>query len=531
MPPRKLSVRRSSSKKGGPHRRRQKSLEYRPRSRSKSVPKNSSSSRSHSKKRDSAALQASRPRSRRSSTSIISDALDDVVCQRRPDLRYAPRNNDYTSPKALERLRHYHGTTEDHSILSGLLQPFWNTTTRCLPTWISPNVLTVSGFFIGLTGPLLVLFNLAKEGSLSSGILGGWNSSSSGENAIGKRDESIFSSWVWFWSAFALFMYMTLDAVDGKQARRLHAVSPLGELLDHGLDACMTFFVHINLSIALCMPPWMAFLFSFEAMTGLFTCIWEQYSTGTFSLGYISAPTEGIAAAIAQFLITGIYGREFWSWAPLGTVSVPLPFFAVQFVKNLFQFTEKTMATKMKVGNHTQDLDFVFIGSLRSITLLVFTFGWILTVMMNICHVCSRAKNHRGHFITLLVMMVPCVCHVCLYALFPTMHNVVFPLFEMTFGLLIAVSAVKMCIARLTQTVYKSYHPYFLTFLVLHFGLFAAHTLHLFHPVSPYVEIWAGLVVLSGALSYTCLMISFPLHVKKYFNLDIFVLSKNYHLR
>jgi phosphatidylglycerophosphate synthase len=30
--------------------------------------------------------------------------------------------------------------------------------------------------------------------------------------------------------------YMHLDALDGKQARRLRAASPIGELLDHALD-------------------------------------------------------------------------------------------------------------------------------------------------------------------------------------------------------------------------------------------------------------------------------------------------------
>ena len=34
-----------------------------------------------------------------------------------------------------------------------------------------------------------------------------------------------------------LFVSQTLDALDGKQARRLHQATQLGELLDHGCDA------------------------------------------------------------------------------------------------------------------------------------------------------------------------------------------------------------------------------------------------------------------------------------------------------
>ena len=40
--------------------------------------------------------------------------------------------------------------------------------------------------------------------------------------------------WVYFYGGFCAFMYQTLDAVDGKQARRTKTSSPLGQLFDHG---------------------------------------------------------------------------------------------------------------------------------------------------------------------------------------------------------------------------------------------------------------------------------------------------------
>ena len=42
--------------------------------------------------------------------------------------------------------------------------------------------------------------------------------------------------WVWFLSVFADFWYQTIDAIDGKQARRTDNCSPLGQILDHNLD-------------------------------------------------------------------------------------------------------------------------------------------------------------------------------------------------------------------------------------------------------------------------------------------------------
>lgn len=41
-------------------------------------------------------------------------------------------------------------------------------------------------------------------------------------------------------SAFGLFFYQSLDAIDGKQSRRTNSSSPLGEIFDHGCDAFST---------------------------------------------------------------------------------------------------------------------------------------------------------------------------------------------------------------------------------------------------------------------------------------------------
>lgn len=48
--------------------------------------------------------------------------------------------------------------------------------------------------------------------------------------------------WMYFYSATCSFIYQTMDAVDGKQARRTGTSSPLGQLFDHGCDAVTLFF-------------------------------------------------------------------------------------------------------------------------------------------------------------------------------------------------------------------------------------------------------------------------------------------------
>lgn len=46
--------------------------------------------------------------------------------------------------------------------------------------------------------------------------------------------------WACYLCALGLFIYQSLDAIDGKQARRTGTSSPLGELFDHGCDSIST---------------------------------------------------------------------------------------------------------------------------------------------------------------------------------------------------------------------------------------------------------------------------------------------------
>jgi phosphatidylglycerophosphate synthase len=62
--------------------------------------------------------------------------------------------------------------------------------------------------------------------------------------------------------ALGLFIYQSLDAIDGKQARRTNSSSPLGELFDHGCDSISTVFVALSACISVQLgnhPNWMFF--------------------------------------------------------------------------------------------------------------------------------------------------------------------------------------------------------------------------------------------------------------------------------
>ena len=119
--------------------------------------------------------------------------------------------------------------------------------------------------------------------------------------------------WVYVSFGLGVWMYSTMDNIDGKQARRTGTFSPLGELFDHGIDS-------LNCTLASLLET-AAMMFGATrvgAFTALVPCLamffstWETYHTHTLYLGYFNGPTEGLIIATAMMLVSGIYGPEIW---------------------------------------------------------------------------------------------------------------------------------------------------------------------------------------------------------------------------
>lgn len=58
--------------------------------------------------------------------------------------------------------------------------------------------------------------------------------------------------WAYLLCAVGLFVYQSLDAIDGKQARRTNSSSPLGELFDHGCDSLSTGMLWLHVAHCCC---------------------------------------------------------------------------------------------------------------------------------------------------------------------------------------------------------------------------------------------------------------------------------------
>jgi ethanolaminephosphotransferase len=125
---------------------------------------------------------------------------------------------------------------------------------------------------------------------------------------------------VYWLSALGLFVYQTLDALDGKQARRTGSSSPLGQLFDHGCDALSTIF---NVLSALATVQIGAGIRAYIALSSVSTTFylaqWEEYHTGVMSCGNgFYGVTEGQLTLVAIHVVTALFGPAMW------TASLPL---------------------------------------------------------------------------------------------------------------------------------------------------------------------------------------------------------------
>ncbi len=144
--------------------------------------------------------------------------------------RLSPTNTKLN--QSISALRNYSYLSDDQSIFSYMLTPFWDFLAKCTPKWMAPNVLTLIGLLCNFTAFywIVVYYNGLRFDSQIS--------------------NHATPSYVYYWCTVLLFAYQTIDAIDGKHARNLKRMSALGELFDHGGDAglflyfehCITFF-------------------------------------------------------------------------------------------------------------------------------------------------------------------------------------------------------------------------------------------------------------------------------------------------
>jgi ethanolaminephosphotransferase len=125
--------------------------------------------------------------------------------------------------------------------------------------------------------------------------------------------------WVVILDAVLIFLYQTLDNIDGKQARRTGSSSPLGELFDHGCDALTLGLIGIITAAATRIGSVRAFAALIVGWGPFYLAHWEEYHSGILIMGKFNGPTEAQLIVIALLLFTGIVGPWVWVY-PLFTL-------------------------------------------------------------------------------------------------------------------------------------------------------------------------------------------------------------------
>ncbi|XP_072336804.1 choline/ethanolaminephosphotransferase 1-like isoform X1 [Scyliorhinus torazame] len=205
------------------------------------------------------------------------------------------------SRQQLKRLEEHRYRSAGASLLEPLMQAWWERLVRRLPLWIAPNVITITGLAVNVctTIILMVYCPTATEQA---------------------------PLWAYLACALGLFIYQTLDAIDGKQARRTNSSSPLGELFDHGCDSLSTVFVVLGICIAVQLgtnPDWMFFC-CFAGVFMFYCAHWQTYVSGTLRFGIIDV-TEVQIFIITLFLLAASGGTAFWeSMIPVLEIQVKI---------------------------------------------------------------------------------------------------------------------------------------------------------------------------------------------------------------
>ncbi|KAF8816219.1 Choline/ethanolaminephosphotransferase [Phlegmacium glaucopus] len=202
----------------------------------------------------------------------------------------------YIPQNSLENLKKYSYKGVDKSLLSRyVLNPFWTWFVTLWPLSVAPNTIT-------LTGLAIVFFNFFTMLYYDPMYL------TEQEGAAGPP------YWLYFTWAIGLFLYQSLDAIDGKQARRTGMAGPLGELFDHGCDALNTTLEVLLASNALGLGrSWWTVASQIATLANFYLTTWEEYHTGQLFLGYFSGPVEGIIMIIVIYIISGFRGPSFWN--------------------------------------------------------------------------------------------------------------------------------------------------------------------------------------------------------------------------
>lgn len=188
----------------------------------------------------------------------------------------------FTAQEIENAKHHKYNGTDDSILVKLFLRKWWNWLIEFVPMTLAPNMITLIGFLFEI-GSFLISFIVSN--CMDNDIPG----------------------WLCIVNGLCLFIYSTLDNLDGRQARRTGSSSPLGQFFDHGCDAITGVCELMKVAISLDMGcDTICFFFVFLMGVGFFMTSYEEYVTGAFYLGPINGPDEGLLLLSGLHILLGL---------------------------------------------------------------------------------------------------------------------------------------------------------------------------------------------------------------------------------
>ena len=196
-----------------------------------------------------------------------------------------------------------------------IMQKFWNSIVTFLPLkhdpkavfhWTAPNTMTLLGLFC-MFAPTAILLGYCRDLQQTA------------------------PAWVYMLTAAGIFIYQTLDALDGKQARRTGSSSSFGELFDHGCDSISTILGTLGTMICLQMGKSHAsFTFIMCAYVSFAGAHIQSYFQGCLSFGKFDVTEIQMSGMLIMLLCA--FDANIWNTEVYDTPLRMIPVYGMPFL-------------------------------------------------------------------------------------------------------------------------------------------------------------------------------------------------------
>ncbi len=209
-----------------------------------------------------------------------------------------------------DRPLNYSYKSENKSLLDNyVLNHFWPYAIKVIPPTASANLVSILGSLSCWACFLLL-----------AGVF-------TGPFSVAARRQP----WLFGVAALLLFIYQTLDSLDGIQARRTGASGPLGEFIDHWFDSINAYLVPLGIALAFpVVPPAVAAITMILVASAGWLSAKAMRDSGIMRFGPVSGE-EVLSITYLFFLAFWALGYDFWSrpgpWgvAPIAVVYLLVP--------------------------------------------------------------------------------------------------------------------------------------------------------------------------------------------------------------